>query len=199
MTGDRLSANYVNNYIRPGPSSNPKRGIIVLTDTADVKYYVGGNVVEGRPEWTANNALLFDKKESQGRKLVTVVDRPFETPPVRTSSAPEALRAVLAGVGATLPRRDAVDARIVGEVESRAGSVIDSQWEVGGWPEYRSARPPRDTDLDGIPDEWGRARGLNPQDASDAAAVRPDGYTNLEAYLNGLVSRRTTPPGGKKR
>src|SRR5215471_8426758 len=43
MTGDHLSANYVGNYIRPGPSSDTKRGPIVLTDTADVTYYVYGN------------------------------------------------------------------------------------------------------------------------------------------------------------
>jgi hypothetical protein len=34
MTGDRLRANYVGNHVRPGPSSDTKRGIIVLTDTA---------------------------------------------------------------------------------------------------------------------------------------------------------------------
>ena len=30
--------------------------------------------------------------------------------------------------------RDAVDIRIVGEVTSRTGHIIDSQSEVGGWP-----------------------------------------------------------------
>jgi hypothetical protein len=82
-----------------------------------------------------------------------------------------------------------VDARIVREAETHTGSVIDSQWEVGGWPEYRSARPPVDSDMDGIPDDWERAHGLNPNDATDAQKLRPDGYTNLEAYLNGLVTR----------
>ena len=190
MTGDRISANYVNNYIRPGPSSNRRRGIIVLTDTADVRYFLSGNIVEGRPELTSNNVLFFDRTEFNGRKLFSVADRPFETPPVRTTSAQEALAAVLAGAGATLPQRDSVDARIVHEAETHTGSIIDSQWEVGGWPEYRSTRPPRDTDMDGIPDDWERAHGLYPNDPSDAAAVRPDGYTNLEIYLNSLVLKR---------
>src|SRR4051812_42501623 len=48
MTGDHLSANYVGNYIRPGPSSNRARGPIVLTDTAAVTYFLRDNVVEGR-------------------------------------------------------------------------------------------------------------------------------------------------------
>ena len=42
MTGDRLSANYVNNYIRPGPSSRGGRGVIVLTDTAQAFFLCGG-------------------------------------------------------------------------------------------------------------------------------------------------------------
>jgi pectate lyase len=136
MTGDRLSANYVANYIRPGPSSNRTRGPIVLTDTAAVNYFVEGNVVEGRDALTKDNAGLFDRRQVDGRALVTLVPRAFDAPPVRTSSAAEALRDVLAGAGATLPRRDAVDARLVREVEQRSGRIIDSQAQVGGWPDY---------------------------------------------------------------
>ena len=139
MTGDRLSANYVANYIRPGPSSNRTRGPIALTDTAAVNYFVEGNVVEGRDELTKDNARLFDRREREGHALFTLVPRPFPAPPVRTSSAADALRDVLAGAGATLPRRDAVDARLVREVEQRSGRVIDSQKDVGGWPDYRAA------------------------------------------------------------
>jgi pectate lyase len=139
MTGDHLSANYVANYIRPGPSSNQKRGPIALTDTAAVIYFVEGNVVEGRDELTKDNARLFDRRQLEGRTLFTLAPRPFPAPPVRTSSAVDALRDVLAGAGATLPRRDSVDARLVREVEQRSGRVIDSQKDVGGWPEYRAA------------------------------------------------------------
>src|SRR5205823_7220207 len=92
LTGDHLSANYVNNYIRPGPSSERKKGIIVLADTAAVTYYLRGNVVEGQPQWTADNSLLFDKNEVKGRKLWTVVERPFDAPPVTTTTAEQALR-----------------------------------------------------------------------------------------------------------
>jgi len=42
-----------------------------------------------------------------------------------------------------------------------------------------------------MPDQWEAARGLNPKDASDAAADRDgDGYTNLEEYINSLARRR---------
>lgn len=139
MTGDHLSANYVGNYIRPGPSSNRTRGPIALTDTAAVTYFIRDNVVEGRDELTADNARLFDRRQVDGRALFTLVTRAFPAPPVRTTSALDALRDVLAGAGATRPRRDAVDARLVREVEQRSGRIIDSQAQVGGWPDYRGA------------------------------------------------------------
>jgi len=135
MTGDRLSANYVNNYIRPGPSSRGARGVIVLTDTAQASFYVEGNVIDGRDGTT--DRALFDRTELEGRPLVTLVDRPFPAPPVPTTAAAVALKEVLAGAGATRPRRDEVDTRLVREVEQRGGRIIDSQKDVGGWAGYR--------------------------------------------------------------
>src|ERR1051325_7211431 len=87
MTGDRLDVNYVANYIRPGPNSNPRRGIIVFTDTANAAYYVKGNIVEGNKSVTRNNELLFDRTEFQGRKLVTVARKPFAVRDVKTTRA----------------------------------------------------------------------------------------------------------------
>jgi hypothetical protein len=133
MVGDRLSANFVNNVIRPGPSSDAKKPPIALTDTAAVEYYLAGNHVEGRNPGAG--LALFNHAER-----VTLAKAPFAAPPVTTSSAEAALEDVLAGAGATLPRRDAVDARIVGEVRGRSGKIIDSQKQVGGWPEYAARR-----------------------------------------------------------
>jgi pectate lyase len=190
MTGDVLSVNYVSNYIRPGPSSNRQRGPIVLTDQADAKYYIAGNVVEGNPELSADNTRMFDRMEWKGRRLVTLFDQPFAAPEVTTLPAQAAFEAVLDWAGAALPIRDAVDARIVSEARKGSGSIIDSTRQVGGWPVYRSGRPPRDQDGDGIPDAWEKAHGLNPRDASDASADRDgDGYSNLEEYLNELARR----------
>ena len=140
MVGDRLSVNFVGNYIRPGPSSKRDRPPIVLTDTAAAEYFVRGNVVEGRDALTADNTRLFSATAAAGRVPVRFFTKPFTAPAVRTTSAPDALRDVLAGAGATRPRRDAVDARIVREVETRGGRIIDSQRDVGGWPEYAARR-----------------------------------------------------------
>ncbi len=191
MTGDFLSANYIGNYIKPGLSSNLARAPIVFSAKADTKYFIARNFVEGRPEWTADNRKMFDRTENLGRKLVTVMPEPFDVPKVATTSAEAAYLAVLENAGATRPVRDAVDARIISEMRSGTGSIIDSQWEVGGWPVYRPGRPPADSDRDGMPDDWEKAHGMNPRNPADASADSDsDGYTNVEEYLNELASHR---------
>ena len=64
--------------------------------------------------------------------------------------------------------------------------IIDSQEDVGGWPMLNSLPAPKDTDHDGMPDEWERQNGLNPNDPSDRNGITADGYTNLEVCLNGI-------------
>jgi hypothetical protein len=47
---------------------------------------------------------------------------------------------------------------------------------------------PKDSDSDGMPDEWETKNGLNANDASDASAYKLDkGYTNIEVYINSMV------------
>ena len=67
----------------------------------------------------------------------------------------------------------------------KKGFVTDPS-EVGGWPEYKGT-PYKDSDGDGLPDDWEKAHGLNPNDASDASGdLNSDGYTNIEDFINGL-------------
>ena len=187
MTGDHLDVNYVANYIRPGPDSQRKRGVIVFTDTADAKYYVDGNVVEGNQLVTKENGALFDRTEFKGKKLVTRQPKPFAVAEVSTVVAAVAFKEVLEKCGATLPVRDVVDRRIIQSVREGTGHIIDSPSEVGGWPEYRSEAPPQDSDGDGMPDTWEIANHLNPNDPADANLVAgEDGYTNIEKYLNDI-------------
>ncbi|MCX6615940.1 MAG: thrombospondin type 3 repeat-containing protein, partial [Acidobacteria bacterium] len=198
LTDGDLKVNYVGNYIRPGPSSSKRKPIVMRQmATERTRYYVGGNFVEGRPDLTADNTAMFDRVEYQGKKLFSLVSAPFDAAPVRTQSAKEAYQAVLESVGATVPVRDAVDSRIIADVRNRTGKLIDSQKEVGGWPAYRAAAPPRDSDNDGVPDAWETAHGMNPRDPRDAGAVDPaSGYTRLELYLNELAGTRAPRAAG---
>lgn len=115
-----------------------------------------------------------------------------------TETARQAYESVLDYAGASLAR-DAVDSRIVRETRegtftytgsngSKLG-LIDSQKDVKGWPEYKQTEVLKDSDGDGMPDEWEVIQGLNPNDASDGAKynLSPE-YTNLEVYLNSLVA-----------
>lgn len=115
---------------------------------------------------------------------------PFPAPSVATTSAEVAYRQILAGAGATLPKRDAVDARVVAQVRHGTGRHIDSQEEVGGWPQYRVRDAEADSDSDGIPDTWERRHGYNPHDALDNREdADDDGYQTIEEFLNGTDPR----------
>lgn len=68
------------------------------------------------------------------------------------------------------------------------GFITDPS-EVGGWPAY-TGTPYKDSDHDGLPDDWETAHGLNPNDGSDAVKdSNGDGYTNIEDFINGLDPR----------
>ncbi len=189
LTQGVLKVNYIGNYIRPGPSSKAKFPIRV-GGPSDLLFFIRDNLFEGNAELTADNARFFDPVEIDGKRQVRTAAEPFPAPVVRTVAAKDAYEAVLAAVGASLPVRDPVDARIVDEVRNRRGSIIDSQKQVGGGPTYRPAEPPKDTDGDGIPDAWEIAHGLNPRDPKDAGQVRAGHtYTNIEEYLNEKPNR----------
>jgi hypothetical protein len=185
LTQGQLKVNYLANYIKPGPSSQARTPIRVGAPST-LRFYIRDNVFEGHEAMTADNSLFFDPVEVNGKRQVETVAEPFAVALVKTVPAKEAFGLVLASVGASLPVRDPVDTRIVDEVRRGGGHIINSQTEVGGWPELKSGPLPADSDDDGMPDAWEMQHGLNPHDPSDAAADNDhDGYTNLEEYLNG--------------
>lgn len=70
--------------------------------------------------------------------------------------------------------------------DSYKQGIITHPSQMGGYPEYKG-EPYVDSDNDGMPDEWEKANGLNPNDASDANKdCTGDGYTNIEKYINGI-------------
>ncbi|WP_395089342.1 polysaccharide lyase family 1 protein [Armatimonas sp.] len=184
--GGVKALNLINNYYLPGPAS--KIFTLLKPDTGSAldpqQYFVAGNTLVGYPD--ANTIPM---------PAYAQLAAPFCDSFVATQSAEEAFASILADVGCNRPRHDSVDTRILRDVKSRSttykGSktgipgVIDSQSDVGGWPELKSAPAPLDTDHDGIPDEWERAHKLNPKDPKDGAKYTEDGYTWLEKYLNG--------------
>jgi hypothetical protein len=94
---------------------------------------------------------------------------------------------VLATVGAYKPSRDAIDRRIVKSVRDKTGTYRVNT--SGPWPDLAAGAPapPADSDHDGMPDAWEKAHDLDPNNADDGPALSPNGYTNLENYLNQLA------------
>lgn len=214
--GDETSlVNVINNYYKPGPATNQNMlSTLVRIEERDMyspgnrwragnwyaampkrpgKWYVGGNIVEGFPDVTADNW-----KGMRGPEELARVNTPFEGWPVNQETASEAFKGVLAKAGATLPRRDAVDTRVTemvrtGEVTTENG-IVNNPHEVGGYPNYSFSpeEVPADTDHDGMPDEWEEQHQFNPGQATDGSAdTDGDGYTNVEEYLNGTDPRQT--------
>ena len=199
--GGVSSINIVNNYYKAGPATQPGvRNRIVEVESPAGRYYVAGNYVDGFPQVTEDNWNGGVHQEGGFELSIVRADLPVPVPPVLTHSAEEAYELVLQYSGAILPRRDAADERVVREVRSgrpelTAVGIVNSPDEVGGYPVLASAPAPVDSDGDGMPDEWERARGLDPEDPADGAADPDgDGFTNLEDYLNELVES-AYPPG----
>jgi len=208
--GDETSmVNVINNYYKPGPATNDNmRSTLVRIEQRNMyspgkrwekgtwypkhedrpgKWYVAGNVVEGYPDVTTNNWAGMRGPEELAR-----VNTAFEGWPVRQESAEEAYATVLAKAGATRPKRDGVDDRVIEMVRSgkptSGDGIIRDPEEVGGYPKY-AFEPndvPADGDNDGMPDAWEKEHGLDAAQPVDGKAdADNDGYTNVEEFLNG--------------
>jgi hypothetical protein len=74
--------------------------------------------------------------------------------------------------------------------DSYKQGIITDPRQMGGYPQYRDWQPYKDTDNDGMPDEWEVKNGLNPNDPADANGdLNGDGYTNIEKYINAIPTQ----------
>ncbi|MGS2760906.1 polysaccharide lyase [Sinomicrobium sp. M5D2P9] len=221
----RSMYNIINNYYKPGPITpeddvrhrilKPESGW--LDPKTYGRAYVNGNFVEGNPEVTRDNwnggvqPGGSSKEEWEEHFAYMKQEKPFEVPFYTKMSAGEAFEYVLKNAGATLPKRDPVDKRIIGQVrtgkieypdgleadtktyvkrrlpaDSYKKGIIANIRQVGGYPDYKG-KPYKDSDGDGIPDKWEKKYNLDPKDPSDANGdINGDGYTNIEKYINGI-------------
>lgn len=161
------------------------------------KFYIARNIIDGSTDVTNNNWNGVFPDEASKKDLCKAENRWTAglTPLKNEQRADEAYETVLAKAGCSLSR-DAVDARIIKEVREgtytyqgsngSTGGLIDTPSDVGGWPSYTGSL--KDSDFDGIPDEWEKAHGLNPNDRKDAALTTLQmPYMNIEVYANELV------------
>lgn len=242
MDGGDYTTNFniINNYFKPGPVTplnenvghrilKPESGRSKLKQKYFGRAYVNGNIMEGNDRVTKNNwdggvqVEGEDHKEmADAGKYKDYMYQPKPFPivgPIKVLDAKTAYEYVVANVGATLPKRDAVDIRVTEQArtgkitykemvtdtdfqfkvrklpkDSYKLGIITAPWQVGGYPDYKGT-PYKDSDNDGIPDAWEIAHGLNPKDGTDSAkpAKNGGGYTNIEVYLNTLAEKGEKP------
>ena len=202
--GGRSRTNYINNYIKPGKGTRDSVRERIIDAGEKGKpgfFYVRGNYMEGNEALTKDNSKGVYVSESNAPSTeISKSEFQMEgTKPenLRTTSAQEAYKEVLAKAGATYPRRDALDARIINQVKTDTGRYANLDDEVGGYPIRDSVTRPDDfdKDKDGIADEWELANGLDPTNPDDSKELAKDnsGYTNIENYMNSLVDMEYAP------
>jgi hypothetical protein len=211
--------NTVGHRILKPESGRSKLGYLVYG-----RAYVKGNIMEGYPEITKDNwnggVQVEDEPDAGKYTAVMKWNKPLPMPKLTILNAEDAKQYVLANAGATLPKRDAVDKRITeqvrtGKIAYKEGvklpetqfkhrrlpidsykiGIITDPSQVGGYPEYKGS-PYKDSDNDGMPDDWEKKNGLNPGNAADATktAKNEAGYTYIEEYLNSVVPLQNVTP-----
>lgn len=228
----RAQYNIINNYFQPGPSTpnnnvgrrilKPESGRSKLKYRVYGRAYVNGNIMQGNEAITKNNwdgGVQIEEMPGAGSYVEQIKwHKPLPMAPITILSATDARKYVLNNAGATLPKRDAVDVRIVKQVntgkidfienvplptsefkyrrlpvDSYKKGIITDPIQVGGYPSYVGV-PYKDSDNDGIPDSWEISNKLNPKDASDAAKIGKTGYSNIELFLNSVVNVNNVKP-----
>jgi pectate lyase len=179
--------NYVNNYAVAGPSTPAsKRSTLFIGGSANTQIYQSGNAMDSNLNKVRDGT---DIGWAMFTSSYTRQSERFDFPAVSADDAATAYARVLADVGASRAR-DPVDLRVLAHVANETGGLIDSQNQVGAWPALETAPAPKDSDQDGMPDEWEVQNGLNPNDPADRNKDAGGGYTFLEKYLDSLATTR---------
>ncbi|MDB5196557.1 MAG: pectate lyase [Flaviaesturariibacter sp.] len=204
--GEGGNYNIVANYYKPGPQTSKSVATRIANPSQQKKpfipygkWFVDGNYIEGSSEVSGSNWLGVHRTDGTDEEKAAVkAPTPFDAIFMNTETPSQAYLTVLDGAGAVLPKRDTLDQRIVRDVKNGTGRYIDVQGgflhgtpyeqTVSAWPALVSLPAPKDSDSDGMPDEWEKAHGLNPTNNVDAASYSLDKhYTNIEVYINSLV------------
>ena len=203
------------NKWKSGSLANPGHEITAFpggnaqTPSGNPSLYIAGNVGIHNPtnpaadNWTGNSgtSLVWQCAAESGSEtgaLSTSYRRTSAMSAVGAAITAEAATdlevSMLPAVGTSrrldcsgnwVDMRDSADAATITHFRNGTGGYPAHNATSVTWPTLAAGTPCTDSDHDGMPDRWESARGLNPRDASDGRRINPDGYSNLERYLNG--------------
>jgi hypothetical protein len=204
--GEGGKYNVIGNYYKAGPGTSSKVANRIVNPTRNEtvgfgKFHVAENVIDGAKDISKDNKKgihIGGGKDAFAEDTIIAINS-FDVLPIASHSATESFTEVLNAVGASF-RRDTLDQRIIADVKNGTGKFVDVQGgyphgtpyeqTVTAWPTLKVSSAPADTDKDGMPDDWEIKNGLNKLDASDALAnTLHKHYTNIEVYLNSLLSK----------
>ena len=175
----------INNYFITGPSSGSSNKYFDQWTETD-HLYSTGNYTDGNNDGTLNGTLITDHNGA------TAMSQPnFKTThPMNLKTAEEAYYDIVEHVGASRVR-DAHDQRIIDQLTSlgKQGAFIDDESQVGGIGTLSGGSPLKDTDGDGMPDEWEDANGTDKTKNDANIDSNGDGYTNIETYINSMARK----------
>ena len=186
-------ADIENNYFVRGPwnaNTSP------LSDgNQNFQFYGEGNYYDSNKDGQLNGDPITDAAYTatgglRRASLDEITSQPKPFPAIAGKmTAEQALLWMVDSVGPTLPARDEVDRYLIDELTSYGtlgstdGISDETTLPHGGTGTLYTGTKPKDSDGDGIPDEWETANGLNPNSAADAARIAANGYANIENYV----------------
>lgn len=186
--GHSAADNYqdvMNNYFITGPSSGSSNKYFDQWTETD-HLYSTGNYTDDNRDGKLNGRLITDYNGAT----------PMQQPnlkcqaPMNLEPAEDAFYAVMEHAGASRVR-DGHDLRIIEQLASLGtkGAFIANEQDVGGIGTLSGADAPADSDGDGMPDEWEKANGTDPDKADANGDADGNGYTNIEDYVNSLAHK----------
>lgn len=186
--GHSAADNYqdvMNNYFITGPSSGSSNKYFDQWTETD-HLYSTGNYTDDNRDGKLNGRLITDYNGAT----------PMQQPnlkcqaPMNLEPAEDAFYAVMEHAGASRVR-DSHDLRIIEQLASLGtkGAFIANEQDVGGIGTLAGADAPADSDGDGMPDEWEKANGTDPDKADANGDADGNGYTNIEDYVNSLAHK----------
>jgi hypothetical protein len=123
------------NVLRAGPSTPNDLALFMLGGSGDVELHEADNIAIDR---------LGRPLEKLGRYTtaparIIAIPKPALPPGVRVMPALEVQDSVIRNAGARPWDRDSVDARILADTIEGRGAIIDSEEQVGGYPQFTAA------------------------------------------------------------
>ena len=188
--------NIVGNYFKKGPSA-PMFPLVFDDEepgTANPAYYVRDTYINDASFTGVINDPWVETSKYAGlsgiangnRKVAAENNLPNLTYKVTTQPVLQAFDLVMQKAGA-FPR-DAVTLRTLDEVKNRTGS-FGAKPPANLMTGLTPGAAPKDTDNDGIADDWEMSHGTNPNDVTDNKKVMPSEYTAVEEYINDLADK----------